>query len=250
MEQWKILMHIFKGFETAKWTSNDWRICPGNVTDIVDRNCRIQYMRSVHGHKRGQQQSNVFSFWLDWLFMSRWIYVWLQVYIRRSQRRWNRISRGTTDVLLFGSGSHESIDADTTIRTEPAENISIQITMVTNAQPNLLVWFATRAKQRMVLWQKHHQRDHIKSFHASRLLGKSGLKKIVRYWSRSPVSKVRILNNEKLHAFDYKKISAIIVPGDILCQQKEFLSGWIQWLTSGSMVFQKELSIKIRLDKS
>ena len=60
------------------------------------------------------------------------------------------------------------------------------------------------------------------------------------------------LNEEKFLALYIRKMSLTEKPGEILCEKKEFLSGWIQRLTSRSMVFQKEVAsqIKIWLDKS
>ena len=55
---------------------------------------------------------------------------------------------------------------------------------------------------------------------------------------------------EKLLAFDYREIPEMIESGEILCEKKEFLSGWIQWSVSGSMVSQKKLPIKIRHGES
>ena len=49
-----------------------------------------------------------------------------------------------------------------------------------------------------------------------------------RYGSRNFGFKTQNLNNEKLFAFDCRKIQAIIGPGEILCEKKELLSGWNQ----------------------
>ena len=59
----------------------------------------------------------------------------------------------TTDVLLYGSGSHGHIDDHSSIRTERTEDDSLQIEMGTNAQCCIyLVCFVSRKNKGLEVW--------------------------------------------------------------------------------------------------
>ena len=96
------------------------------------------------------------SFFTDGLmtFISG-VIVWLFVHY---WRRYWRSSRRTTCMLLCSSRSDGNIDAHSSRRTQRTETNSIQIEMETNAQCSILVWFATRAQQRIELC-------HLTAFH-------------------------------------------------------------------------------------
>ena len=114
--------------------------------------CQIQDMRSVQGHSFETQLQNNELLSCDWtdFCRQRWIYVCLQACIRKkSHRKWSRSPRGAKRVLLYGCGSHETSNTNTSIRSERAD-----------ATSNKLRW-RPRAQQMLVVSANYHQCNHV-----------------------------------------------------------------------------------------